>query len=307
MKAIMYHYVREYDSEYPNFRYLDIKNFRKQLDYFSDNFGFVSKDEWINFINGDLSEMNNKIILTFDDAMRCHYDYVFPELESRNLWGIFYVPAKPYISKEILDVHKVHLLCGAYDGIDHLNSLLGLLDENMIPDKKREEFRNSTYLNQTNLQGVTEFKRILNYFIDYDFREDLINQVSKAFDYKYSSEFFYVPPKGLIEMHNSGHIIGSHTVNHPVMSKLTKENQIIEIDQSFKFLESFGLGSIKTYCHPYGGFHSFNTDTIEILDNNNVNFSFNVESRDITMSDIFKSIQHLPRYDCNEFKYGEAS
>ena len=276
MKAIMYHYVREYDSEYPNFRYLDIKNFRKQLDY-------VSKDEWIDFINGDLSKMNNKIILTFDDAMRCHYDYVFPELESRNLWGIFYVPAKPYISKELLDVHKVHLLCGAYDGIDLLNSLLGLLDENMIPDKKREEFRNNTYLNQTNLQGVTEFKRILNYFIDYNFREDLINKLSKAYNYKYSSEFFYVSQKGLIEMHNSGHIIGSHTVNHPVMSKLTKENQTIEIDQSFKFLESFGLGSIKTYCHPYGGFHSFNTDTIEILDNNNVNFSFNVESRDLSM------------------------
>ena len=307
MKAIMYHYVRERDPSYPHFRYLDIKNFRKQLDYFSNNYGFVSKDEWMDYINGDLNEMSNKIILTFDDAMSCHYDYVFPELESRKLWGIFYVPSKPYISNKLLDVHKVHLLCGAYDGVDLLDCLLKLINENMMPDKKRKEFRNNTYLNQTNVDGVTEFKRILNYFIDYDFREDLINKVSKVFNHEYDSKFFYVSKDGLLEMYNAGNIIGSHTVNHPVMSKLSKEQQNVEINESFKFLESLGCNTIKTYCHPYGGFHSFNKDTIEILNKNNVNFSFNVESRDIIMSDIFQSNHHLPRYDCNEFQHGKIS
>ena len=45
MKAIMYHYVREYKPELPKFRFLDIQNFRKQLDYFDQKYGFVSRKD----------------------------------------------------------------------------------------------------------------------------------------------------------------------------------------------------------------------------------------------------------------------
>ena len=50
----MYHYVREYDSSYPNFRFLDIKNFCKQLDYLDKKFGFVEKDEWLSYTNSGI-------------------------------------------------------------------------------------------------------------------------------------------------------------------------------------------------------------------------------------------------------------
>jgi hypothetical protein len=30
MKAIMYHYVREFSDDYPNFRFLDVSNFPKR-------------------------------------------------------------------------------------------------------------------------------------------------------------------------------------------------------------------------------------------------------------------------------------
>ena len=94
MKAIMYHYVREYSDSLPNFRYLDIENFSKQLDFFEKEFGFMEKKDWDDVINRKVEDINSfkdKIILTFDDAMKCHYEYVYPELEKRGLWGIFYV------------------------------------------------------------------------------------------------------------------------------------------------------------------------------------------------------------------------
>ena len=43
MKVIMYHYIQVFDPEYPNFRFLKFENFKKQLDYFDSNYGFVSK------------------------------------------------------------------------------------------------------------------------------------------------------------------------------------------------------------------------------------------------------------------------
>ncbi len=50
MRAVVYHYVRCFDQQLPLFRYLDIVNFRKQLDYFDKSYGFVTKEEWLDFV-----------------------------------------------------------------------------------------------------------------------------------------------------------------------------------------------------------------------------------------------------------------
>jgi hypothetical protein len=64
---------------------------------------------------------------------------------------------------------------------------------------------------------------------------------------------------------------------------------------------------LKTHCYPYGGFHSFNEQTVKALAEKEVAFSFNVDSRDICDDDLTSSIQFLPRYDCNQFPVGRAS
>lgn len=308
MKSVMYHYVRENDDKHPNFRFLDVQNFRKQLDFFEKNFGFVDAQEWESFItNGQMPDQEGKVVLTFDDAMSCHYDYVFPELIKRNLWGIFYVPTAPYMDNKLLDVHRVHLLCGAVNGEELFHEAMKLIDEDMIPDSKRKEFREQTYTNQTNYEGVSEFKRLLNYFINYDRREAFIDVLSDVFGYQYSANSFYVQKTQLSEMFDHGMIFGSHTVSHPVMRKLTRAEQAYEITSSFAFLDELKITMHKTYCHPYGGFHSFDQNTVDILDEQNVAYSFNVDYRDITQQDILSNKQSLPRYDCNLFEFGKAS
>ncbi len=308
MKAVMYHYVREYNSELPFFRFLHAENFCKQLDYFDTNFGFITKAEWLQVIKRkSLGNSEGKILLTFDDAMSCHYDYVFPELEKRGLWGIFYVPTQPYQMGFILDVHRIHLLCGAFEGTKLLTTLKMFLEESMIPDEKIREFRELTYNNQQNYKGVSEFKRIMNYFVSYQYRKKLIDLVANELDFQFNVSNFYVSIENLKKMHLSGNLIGSHTVSHPVMSKLTKIEQFKEINNSFDFLNEIGFANVKTYCHPYGGFHSFNDVTVDALNFKNVDFSFNVDSRDICNKDLFTSIQSLPRYDCNEFPFGKTS
>lgn len=90
MKAITYHYVRKFDSRLPNFRFLDVNNFEKQLDFFQENFDFLTKDEWLIAIKKKkLGSAEGKVILTFDDAMSCHDDCVYEVLSNRGLRGIF--------------------------------------------------------------------------------------------------------------------------------------------------------------------------------------------------------------------------
>ena len=56
------------------------------------------------------------VLLTFDDGLRDHRDFVLPVLQERGLFGLFYVPSGPAITGRILDVHKVHLAVGRMGG-----------------------------------------------------------------------------------------------------------------------------------------------------------------------------------------------
>jgi peptidoglycan/xylan/chitin deacetylase (PgdA/CDA1 family) len=308
MKAIMYHYVREFDASFPNFRFLDIGNFRKQLDYFDKEYGFVTKDEWESFtLTGSMPEKSGKVVLTFDDAMRCHFDFVFQELCDRGLWGIFYAPMLPYAQSKVLDVHRIHLLCGAFEGVPLYQACMSLVSEEMIVDSKRKEFRDETYVHQNNYEGINDFKRLLNYYISYQFRESIIDEICNRFDFKIDTTNFYITQDGLVQMNRAGMVIGSHSFTHPLMSKLNVEDQKKEIVDSFSLLGEIGVINERTYCHPYGGFISFNSDTVKLLGESGVRYSFNVEPREINATDFVQSKQFLPRFDCNLFDFGKAS
>ncbi|WP_262868086.1 hypothetical protein [Campylobacter novaezeelandiae] len=118
MKIIMYHYVREKTKDLPFLRYLSFKNFCKQLDFFEKNFGFVKYEDFIN-LKKDMNyfkELKDKILLTFDDGLIDHYNFVFFELLKRNLFGLFFIPTRILHQKKALDVHRIHYLLGRYGG-----------------------------------------------------------------------------------------------------------------------------------------------------------------------------------------------
>lgn len=307
MKSLMYHYVRPSDAELPHLKHLHFEDFQKQLDYLDDTYGFVSKEEFL------LSVKNCKpvdgVVLTFDDGLKCHHQYVFPELKKRGLWGMFYVPTGVYTRKKILDVHRIHILLARVDSTVIYNALLELVTDDILVDASRTEFKELTYKRQDNDAATNMVKRILNYYISYEHRERIIDQLMNSFIPEDVSDVsrFYITEQEIEEMHNGGMVIGSHTVNHPVMSKLSENEQFYEINTSFGFLEGVcGNLPIKTFCYPYGGFHSFTATTEDILENAHCLFSFNVEQRDISARDLEARRQALPRYDCNQFKYGQV-
>lgn len=307
MKAIMYHYVRPFDANYPYLKNLDFEDFKNQLDFFEKEFGFVSQADFIKSIETGVPKSG--VVLTFDDGLSCHYNFVFHELKKRNLWGIFYIPTQPYVEGKMIDVHRIHLLLARFDS----QVIFDYLDKKIKSDQydvsRIDEFRQLTYKTQKNDEYTLLVKRILNYFIAYKHREAVIDSLMTKF-IKNEKDLlldFYLNKKQICEMHNNKMIIGSHTINHPVMSRLDKNQQTTQINQSFEYLKNI-LGDFnqKTFCYPYGGFHSFTNETVKILENENCLYSFNVEHRDINEEDLILRRQALPRYDCNFFPFGSV-
>ena len=308
MKAVMYHYVRPFDETFPNFKNLHIDDFEKQLDFFETDFGFVSKDDFLNSLKTGIPAPG--VVLTFDDGFKDHFKYVLPVLKKRNLWGIFYITTGVYNSEDLLDVHKIHLLLGKVPSKTLFDALQQVISEEMLSHKNISAFKEATYKLQKNDDYTNLIKRTLNYYIDYKFRKSVIDALIEQFFEESLSQLFskfYMMKEELQMLNDAGMILGSHTVNHPVMSKLALVKQKDEIVASFSFLESVvGALSVKTFCYPYGGFHTFTDETRKLLDDEEVLFSFNVEERDISFEDLTQHKQALPRFDCNQFPHGSC-
>lgn len=304
----MYHYVREFDPEIPKLHFLHIDDFKRQLDFLDRKYGFLSREEFLNsFINPN--SLKPGVVMTFDDGLIDHYHYVFPELVSRGLWGIFYIPGSILKTERILTVHKIHILLARYESKKILEEINSIIEPSMIDEAMDKEHADKIYLKQESINGDLEIKRLFNYSIKNKFKDELADKLFAQFisdEYAFFKRTYMID-RHLKEMSDEGMIIGSHAMNHHPMVNLSKEDQKNEIIESFRLISSCFSGlNPKTFCYPQGLPHTFDEDTEHLLKERNTLFSFAVESRDIASSDLSYNEQKLPRYDCNEFKYGKS-
>jgi hypothetical protein len=200
------------------------------------------------------------------------------------------------------------MLLGGFGGEEIYNSLKAMVTDDMLADKNREEFARYNYDDQVNDDYSLQVKKILNYFLDYTHKDAILGRLMQSY---YGNEAmlaqqFYLDVPQMAEMQRAGMVIGSHTVSHPVLSRLTVEQQSEEIQRSFKWLDDTLQLPVKTFCYPYGGSHSFTNETERILQQNNVACTFNVEPRDIEARDLVDRKTALPRFDCNQFAFGQV-
>ena len=192
-------------------------------------------------------------------------------------------------------------------GGELINLALKFINDDML--EKVEFFEDKTYTKQDNDEATMEFKRLFNYYLKYEYREKILDKIVAHFSS--DEEIFtnlYMSEMELKQMHENKMILGSHSVSHAVFSKLSQKEQVREIKHSFGFLQDIlGFLYVKCFCYPYGGFHTFTDFTEQALNAEGVAFSFNVESKDIKLENIINRPQALPRYDCNEFRFGKSS
>ncbi len=312
MKVLYYHYVRPAPADMPHFRYLHLEDFRAQLDFLGEHHGFVEHADFLSAVRNetDMPQGTSQgVILTFDDGLRDHVDYVLPELERRGLWGMFFIPTGMYESGELLAPHRAHHLLGVHGGVDMLAALQGRIIPDMLVNERREEFRNNTYADQDNDSATSEFKRILNYFLSSDARKTVLDSLMAEYcDEAALFDALYMKPVEIRLLAEKGMIVGSHSVSHPVFSTLSPEAQEREITESFDFLEetSGGLG-LRTFCYPYGHAHTYDADTVRLLGESGCRLAFTAEHSDVTVDDMTGAPLELPRHDCNVFVHGRAS
>ncbi len=295
MKTVMYHYVRNYNKKSPFSNFLKKDQFINQITNFTE-YGAIS----------DYKQMfipSKKFLLTFDDGLKDHL-WVAETLNKKKIIGIFFITSLQYEKKELLDVHKAHLITGKVKGKEILYEL-----EKFLKKKKIKNFLNtkdidrfsSAYELQNDEYSKKEFKRIINYYCKINYRSKILNYLLNKFEIKSDVRKYYLTPKEIKYISDLGMVIGSHSHSHNLLSRLSRNNQFREIKKNKIFLENIIKKNIETFCYPYGGNLSYNTSTLGILKNLKFKLGFKVENKKITKSDLKFNSLELPRFDCNKF------
>ena len=290
----MYHYVRPSNKKNGNLRYLDKDHFQVQLDFFEKNYGFLSQEEFMyNFKNKIITK---KVLLTFDDGLKDHYNYVFPILKERNIKGVFYIPTSILRDKKILNVHKVHYLLSNNNAKlihERAYELIHEMGINILTDTNEEAYKHSEHD-----KYELKLKKLFNYKMDYEISDKITDKLLEYFglNHDYSSEL-YMNKKHIEEMFRNGQIIGSHTNSHKILSSLSFKNQNLEIENSFKYLSSFINENFKTISYPYGYKFTYNSNTKRVLEALKVNYAFVFDNK----KNISFNKYEISRIDCNKF------
>ena len=268
MLAVMYHYVRDNNPEYPNFKNLTVDQFKRQIDFFYDTYGFLSKEDFISSIE-QATPPPTGVILTFDDGFKDHYHNVLPILEEKKAWGLFYVPTAHYKNKKVLNEARIG------------------------------EFDKEIYKDQQLTSCELQFKRLFNYYVRNEYKTKILDEI--ALEYLNEVELYdklYLTKEELKEMERCGSVIGSHTETHPVLSTLNYEQQKEEVEESYNFLNLFLDMRWKSFCYPYGGKSTYNQDTFKVLTECGVHHAFAVGNKPLrTIANKYE----LTRVDCNRF------
>lgn len=238
-KVLVYHRFAPPGAKIPH--RVNADEFGWQLDQIQGNFQVITLAECLEHyrINGNWP--GKSIVITVDDGYRDFYEWAYPQLNERGLKATFFVTTN-------------------------------FLDGNiwLWPDRLEYAIRSAhndevTVIISGNHETFSLVSKIdktccLRAFIDYciscpneekeRFISDLIEILRVELPDAPPPEFRPTNWNELREMQGGGIEIGSHTMNHPILSRIDQARLIEEVFTSKKILEGKTGSEIKSFCYP---------------------------------------------------------
>lgn len=311
LTVVMYHYVRDLkNSRYPNIKGLQIELFREQVQFLKKHYNFVTVEQVLDaYHNNNAKELpEHPVLLTFDDAYRDHFDYVFPYLEHEHIQGAFYTPVKAVTENTVLDVNKIHFIL-ASTSEEKLPQLINELKLQLAKYRADWQLKDFDYYfgklavaNRFDSKEVIFVKRLLQVELDEKLRkiitDDLFQKVVGMDEEMFSREL-YMSMDQIKCMVDNGMHFGSHGYDHYWLNSLPKEKQEFEIKKSIEFIREVGGDADNwTICYPYG---AYDETTIELLKENGCKLGLTTR---VDLADLEDkqgdTIYKLPRIDTND-------
>jgi len=280
---VMYHYVLDLKhSRYPEIKGLDINLFKEQLQYILGHYKVVRVEDIFESLKGNHALPKNSLLLTFDDAYKDHFEFVFPILDALGIQGSFFPPGKAIQEHKVLDVNKIQFILASVENKEFLiQDMYSLLDAHRNEynlDQNENYYNKLATANRFDTREVVFIKKMLQKTLPEKLRRIIVDDLFSKYVSKDEGSFsreLYMNIDQLKCMFKHGMYIGSHGWDHYWLNTLSRDQQEQEIKLSLKFLEKVGCDlSEWVMCYPYG---ATNDSLIDLLKSYNCKFALSTE------------------------------
>ncbi len=222
------------------------KCFEEQVCYFKNHFSVINMTDLERYMSGDFVLLHDAVLFTFDDGYEDNYTHAMPILEKYGLKGCFFVASdpvlkgRPYWVDELSTVlqalhkHK-HDFNMSFDGL----SLLQRFIDSPECDKGILAKQVFYYVNELPLVQRNEWIHKIRLVVPELPKTPALMNLAQL--------------KNLMEL---GHCIGAHTVSHPKLSLLNREQVEHELIEGILSLRQQDI-MIDYFAYPFGKIEDF--------------------------------------------------
>jgi peptidoglycan/xylan/chitin deacetylase (PgdA/CDA1 family) len=250
VQILVYHRVNdEHDSFFPA---TPTGVFAKQMDYLASNFNVLSLEDAVERMRiNDIPD--SAVVITFDDGYKDNYLNAFPILKRLS------ISATIFLTTEIIGSEKV---------IWH-DRVFSAFRETKSPYLKGFVNTSRRVPLETIRDKLNAQREVLDFLRTLDDRERMIwiDKLIEHLNVKDGGETqgIMLTWEEITIMHQKGISVGSHTVTHPILSKLPIDRARVEISESKKIIEKKLDTKIKAFAYPSGRREDFDATTKDLL------------------------------------------
>jgi len=240
---LMYHKI-DIPSDY--FPSLDPEIFQKQIEFIRKKYSIISLED---ILNGKIIKENKKpkFIITFDDGYRCIYKYAYPILKKYNM------PATVFLTVESIEKN-----------IPIWTDILAYYIKTTSQRKLKIRVQHKEYLfdlsdETKKLIALKQLKNILK-MIDDKEREEIMSSLKNKLEVDTPNEeiLYMLSWDKIREMAKNNISFGSHTMTHPILTRVSLGTAGKEIFESKRIIEEKIGKPVITFAYPNGEAMDFN-------------------------------------------------
>lgn len=252
LSILAYHRVLDIDSNYQYDRELisaSTAQFTWQVNFLKKYYNVISFQKLSEILNQNETVPANSLIITFDDGFEDNYTHAFKILKRYGL------PATFFIATDYIDQHD----CFWFDAV--VKVVNSLPDNDYYLKEIDYRFTIAGADSKINIYKKIQFqlKRLENYR-----RLRTVQEVLELMPECDFSDNLPMTWEQIQEMKDFGMEFGSHTLTHPVLSRLAKEEIYDELSNSKEHIEKKLNVSVQAIAYPVGGDAATNEDVISI-------------------------------------------
>ena len=230
------------------------EEFDRQLAYLKKNYDLIRFSDLIDIANGSMTCPRRPLILSFDDGYMDNYEFAFPILKSHGLSAAFFVSTSHIGSQQLFWFEELGFIMQ-----QTRKKSWTMLDGTKIEvpaTDRRQSLKNLLKL-MKDLPNEARVREI-----------EHLRAESEAFDpEKIDAINFPMNWEHLVEMHDSGMEILSHSHTHPILSTLETYEQVEgEIRTPKELIEENIAATCPVIAYPVGRWDSYDERVLKAVE-----------------------------------------